>query len=573
MDKFPAPARKIPTKRLSDRNPHATLSEMVESSAERFGDETAYLIPRQGVIARLTYGDVIKRVSRLARHMGELGLGRGDKIAILGENRPEWAIAFFATAWIGAVAVPLDSRAREGAWRTAIEFSDAKAAVCSGQFLKRIEALKEITPRLRRVISMEDVEGVYREFSKGAARESTAPEDVMEILFTSGATGDPKGVMLTNLNVISNVEDMYRILDLSTEDRTFSILPIHHVYESTIGIVSSFRNGISVFFARSLKSREMLEDLAAARPTLWLNTPLILEKMLTRIRREIDEAKGLKRALSRVLPQKALGGRIKNRLGLDRIRFIVSGGAALPQWVSSGFEELGFPLLQGYGLSEAAPLISINPPERPKNESVGLVIPSTDIEIRDADSDGNGEIFAKGPNIMKGYHKNDSGTGEALTPDGWLRTGDVGCFDGEGYLYITGRKKFVIVTPGGKNVFPEEIEEKLGASPCVEEAVVFSPDDESVQAIIRPALEETHSRLERLGLAPSVENIWRLIKEEVGVTNRLLEPYKRIRRFAIKEEEFVKTTTGKIKREEFRGAGIEPNTRVYRGGGRGGASD
>jgi long-chain acyl-CoA synthetase len=192
-----------------------------------------------------------------------------------------------------------------------------------------------------------------------------------------------------------------------------------------------------------------------------------------------------------------------------------------------------------------------------------MVIPSNDVEIRDIDGEGNGEITAKGPNIMLGYYKNQAATEEALTKDGWLLTGDIGYFDEDGYLYITGRKKFVIVTKGGKNVYPEEIEEKLTKSPLIEEALVFSPDDAQIQALVFPQMEEAQKRIERMGEDVTPENIWMLLRHEIRHTNRELEPYKKIGHFAVRLEEFPKTTTRKIKRYLFKDLRLTQDTRVF----------
>jgi long-chain acyl-CoA synthetase len=193
-----------------------------------------------------------------------------------------------------------------------------------------------------------------------------------------------------------------------------------------------------------------------------------------------------------------------------------------------------------------------------------VVVPSDEAGIRDIDSEGNGEIVARGPNIMKGYYKNESATEEVLTPDGWLLTGDIGYFDEEGYLYITGRKKFLIVTRGGKNVFPEEVEEKLTESAYIEEALVFSPDDEAIQALIYPNNDEVKHKLESMGKEFNNQNVWEFIKLEVRHINETLEAYKRIRHFAIRHEEFPKTTTRKIKRHLFRGVNLPPDIKVFR---------
>ncbi|MGC1135797.1 MAG: AMP-binding protein, partial [Nitrososphaeraceae archaeon] len=219
--------------------------------------------------------------------------------------------------------------------------------------------------------------------------------------------------------------------------------------------------------------------------------------------------------------------------------------------------------VQGYGLSETSPLVSVNPPSRPKNDSVGMIIDSDEVEIRDMDEDGNGEIVVSGPNIMKGYYKNENATRDVLMSDGWLYTGDIGFFDDEGYLYITGRKKFLIVTPGGKNLSPEELEERLTKSKYIEEALVFSPDDKTIQALIYPNFEQVNSRLEATGLVVSDENVWELIKAEIRTMNHDLEAYKRISNFAIRFDEFPKTTTRKIKRHLFKNLILKPETKVF----------
>lgn len=562
MKKFDRPIRKIPTVR--SKLDYMTLPQMVEMSGNKFSDYIAYSMPRENKIYSLTFGQVYEMVKKLARYLKELGYEKGEHIAILSENRPEWPISFFAISWIGGVVVPLDAKLDIESIKFILSFSDSLGIIVSKNFLADIKSIAEDLPKLRHIILMEEFDDIYRKYARGVNYEDVSLDDILEILFTSGTTGDPKGVMLTHRNIISNVCDIYQIIDFSPEDRLFSILPIHHSYECTVGNMTPFCNGASVFYARSLKPSEMIEDLKIAKPTYWLNVPLILEKFLIKINKQIKEQKGLKKVIVNVLPKKLIGNQIKKQLGLERIKFIVSGGAALPKWVSEGLSAYGFPIIQGYGLSEASPLVSVNPPSKPKNESVGMVIPSVDVKIVDIDADGNGEIWVRGPNVMKGYYKNERATRDVLTSDNWLMTGDVGYFDEEGYLYITGRKKFVIVTKGGKNVFPEEIEEKLTKSEYIEEALVFSPDDENIQAIIYPNLEETRIALEKLNKEFNDENVWNLIKLEVDKVNDTLEAYKKVRHFAIRYEEFPKTTTRKVKRHLFKALRLSPDIRILK---------
>ena len=563
MKKFNKPIRKIHTV----RTPYgiSTIPEMIENSADRYAEKTAYLMPRNNNIHEFSYAEVLEYVKRIGRYLKDLGIGKGDNIAILAENRPEWSISYFAVSWIGATAVPLDPRASMESHKFILGFSAAKAIFLSAPYLPNLRPMLEELEGLKQMIIMETFDEIYSKYSRGVETDCTSDQELLEILFTSGTTGNPKGVMLTHKNVMSNVEDMYKILDLSADDRAFSVLPLHHCYECTCGFLGSFYNGSSVFYTRSIKPREMLEDLRMASPTIWLNAPLILEKLYLRIEKEISSTTGFKGIVVRALSKKIIGNRIKKRLGLEKIKLIICSGASLPSWVSRGLEQLGFPIVQGYGLSETSPLVSVNPPSRPKNDSVGMIIESDDVEIRDTDEDGNGEIVVSGPNIMKGYYKNENATRDVLTPDRWLYTGDMGFFDDEGYLYITGRKKFLIVTRGGKNISPEELEEALTKSNYIEEALVFSPDDKTIQALVYPNFDQAVGRLEATGLAASDENVWELIKTEIRRMNHDLEPYKRISNFAIRFEEFPKTTTRKIKRHLFKNASIDAYEKVLKG--------
>ena len=559
MKKFTKPIRKIPT--LKDSLPINTIPEMIEFTVNHNGQNLAFLTPREGNIYQITYNQVFEQIKKLARHLRELGIEKGDHVAILGENRPEWSISFFAVAWIGAVAIPLDARASLEDQKFILTFSSAKAIILSGSFYSNLSACSNELKDLKHIVLMDKIDDISKKYSGGIEREDIAPDDLLEILFTSGTTGDPKGVMLSHGNIMSNVSDIYRIIEYGPSDRAFSILPIHHSYECTGGLISTFCSGMSVFYARGLKPRELLEDLKSAKPTIWLNTPLLLEKLYLRIEKELSSQKGLKGLLTKTLPKSILGKKIRQNLGLDRSRLIVSAGAALPAWVSTGFNEYGIEVIQGYGLSEASPLISVNPPKNPKAESVGMIIPSDEVEIRGTDSEGNGEIVARGPNIMKGYYNNREATNETLTADGWLLTGDIGYFDDEGYLYITGRKKFVIVTRGGKNVFPEEIEEKLTKSIYIEEALVFSPNDIDIQAVIYPNMNEVNEKFESIGEQITPDKIWEFIKLEVRKTNSDLQSYKKVRQFAIRVEEFPKTTTRKIKRHLFKELELKHETK------------
>lgn len=530
-----------------------TIQQMLEKKSSLYADKIAYSVRKEDLsVSSLTFSEVFALLTHFSARLRALGLKRGEHVAIVGENSPQWAISYFAAIWTGAIAVPLDARAKTEHIKQVLALSDSRFLIASGGFA---EALSN-TGAVEHVIQMDKVFEIQTDTEETVPAEKSGPENIADIVFTSGTTGNPKGVMLSHGSIMSNLGTLYRAFPITDEDTAFSILPIHHVYERIGGILLSFYCGQRVFFSRSVKPREMLSDLKVARPTVWLNTPLILERLLQRI--EQSKAKNF---LTRALPSRLFGKMAKKRLGLDRLKLIVSGGAALSEPASEGLEKYGFPLLQGYGMSETSAVISANPFSKPKNASGGMVLENSEVEIRDTDAEGIGEICVKGASVMKGYYKNPGATREILSDDGWLRTGDLGYFDHEGYLYITGRKKSVIVTRGGKNISPEEIEEKLTPLETVEEAIVFSPDDERIQAVIFPEAEGISRKLAHPPQHGDDERVWDVLKGQITELNRRLEPHKRISHFAVAREELPKTTTRKVKRHLFRDMDIPKTTK------------
>ena len=558
------------------------LPELLERAARLWPETPAFRIKRGGGWDSYTYREALDLVRRLARCLVErCGLRKGDKFAVVGENRPEWPIAYMAILWAGGIVVPLDPRLTPKERGYILGAAKVKGVVASGKFTDEMLEHKAELPHLEHVVSMDphpeatSYHQVWQEYPEGADRAPLSLDDVAVILFTSGTPGAPKGVVLTHKNISSNVDAVYQAFDVGPEDRFYSILPLHHVYEATAGFLFAIAAGATINYASSLRPDVMRQEMKEVRPTLMVVVPLILEKFLLGIRKRLAKLPRGKRAAISLLKgfgklvdvftkgkfSKELFLKVREELGLGKARYIVSGGAALPRWVSKGLEEMGFPILQGYGLSEASPVVSVNPPWRPKNESVGWPLVNCEVKIWNPNEEGVGEIAVRAPFVMQGYYENPEATREALTPDGWLLTGDMGYIDREGYIYITGRKKAVIVTKGGKNIFPEELEEKLTASELVEEALVIggvnpATGEEEVQAIIFPNLELLAAK----GIT-SEDGIYEAIDKVVREVNRNLADYKRIRRFAIRFEEFPKTTTRKIKRHLFKGMYIEPGQR------------
>ncbi len=557
------------------------LNEMISITAEHFPKRLALRIKdaESGKYRSYTYTEMLSAIKKVGGFLKSKGIKRGDLIGIIGENRPEWIISYFGVLWIGGVVVPLDSRAKETEIRHILQHSEAKAVISSGRYLDTMLEIKEHCKKkiFKFLVSMDksrevfNLPDIFKKYDDDTPLRRVDLDDLAIILYTSGTTGSSKGVMLTHRNLSSNVDQMIRAIYFDENDRFFSVLPIHHVYENTAGNLVPLSLGASITYARSLKSKILFEDLKETEPTAFLAVPILLEKILLGIYKNIEKApihtKGIFAALkggSKLLNaiKKRKGSEIffralRQKMGFGKLRFMISGGAALPAWVSKGLEELGFPILQGYGLSETSPVLTLNPPCCPKNETAGMPLPDVDIKIIDPNENGVGEIAAKGPNIMKGYYKNPEATKEVFTDDGYFLTGDLGFIDEDGYLHITGRKKSVIVTKGGKNIFPEEVENVLLQSPFIEEILVlrgFNKKNgaEEVHAIIYPNMEKLDEYFLHKGIEnPTEKDVYDVLKKEVDKYGATLAEYKRIKHFTIRDEEFPKTTTQKIKRYLF----------------------
>jgi long-chain acyl-CoA synthetase len=385
------------------------------------------------------------------------------------------------------------------------------------------------------------------------------------VIFTSGTTGRPKGVALTHRNLAANVTAVLGTFPVTSSDRMLSVLPLHHTFECTAGMLMPLACGGSVRYARSLKSRELGEDLREAQPTIVMGVPLLYEKMLSGMERRLGEGNLLARGLFlpvfralRAMRAPVGIGRflltpVRARAGLARIRFLVSGAAAMPHAVSVGFRALGVEVLQGYGLTETSPVLTANPPGRTRAGSVGPPIAGVEIRIDSPGPDEVGEVLVRGENVMEGYYGDPALTVEVMDGD-WLRTGDLGRLDADGYLYLCGRRKSMIATGGGKKIFPEEVEAALLDSPLIADALVYGRRDarshhEDVCAVIVPDWEGINPL--SAGAPPDAAVVRALLKAEVGRVCAQLAEYKRVRDFKVRGEELPRTTTGKVKRFLF----------------------
>ncbi len=550
-----------------------------------------YSISKDSMFARIrrgkefqvfTYSQVLEMVKGVGGYLKSKGFEKGDRAAILGENCPEWAISYFGIQWAGGVCVPLDSRAAPVDWEHFLRHSESKFIFVSNRYLDDILEIKEKVENLQEIITFpEPREGASFLNEVASFKDKLEvpvdrdPDELAIILYTSGTTGTSKGVMLSHRNIIADIEAILKVFEFTEKDHLFSVLPIHHVFEGTCGFLTPVYVGAKITYARSLKPNELLEDLRETEPTIFLSVPLLLEKLYLGIQKNIKKLPPLKKTIFKALSgianvlnpvtggkaSKALFKSVREKMGFGRIRYIVSGGAALPPWVGKGYEKFGFPIYQGYGLSETSPVVSVNPPEKNKLESVGPPVPGVEVKIFDPDENGIGEIAVKGDIVMLGYYKDKKAT-EKVFRDGWFLTGDLGYIDEDGYIYITGRKKSVIVTRGGKNIYPEEIEEKLLQSPLVKECLALArihpkTKTEMIHVIIYPDYEEIDNRAKEQGVDVTEDLIKEWIEKEIEEVNKKLADYKKIRSFSLRDEEFPKTTTQKIKRYLFEEGGIE----------------
>ncbi len=556
-----------PTHHITD------IRDLLLQSTRKYADRIALQYKKGGHWHPIPYLELRSAVEEAACGLASLGLEPVEgKLAIVGDNRPEWAISYLAAATTGIVCVPVDRDLRETEVYHILYLSGAQAIVADSKHLDMIQEIQRKLPKLVTVVCMDDLEekeGVTG-FSqlKDLGRERIAagrndfnertvsPDHLLSILFTSGTMGNSKGVMLTHGNVASNILDAVKWVNLRTEDRFLSVLPMHHSYECTDGFLLALYRGSLTSYAENL--RRIVENMAETRSTAVLGVPLLWHAIYRKIQEamaesgmwKVNAAKRFATISEKVLRRqirRKIFAKVHERFG-GCMRILISGGAAVDPEVARGFRELGFTFLQGYGLTEASPIIAVNRDFAFKDEAAGLPLPGVEVNIAE-----DGEVLARGPNIMKGYYNNPEATAEVLE-NGWLHTGDLGYLDEDGFLHIQGRKKAVIVTPAGKKIYPEEVEAELIKSPYILECVVWGepnndPNREvEVQAIVVPNTEYFISRgLEKNG-AVDDERVEEILQKEVKQRCQNLAPFKRVTKLTIRYEEFEKTTTKKVKR-------------------------
>jgi len=560
---------------LYSMRPISDLRELINSSAALFAEKPSFYIKdKPGDAYRpVTFNKLKEDIDSLGTTFIDMGL-KDKKIALIGENSYEWVVTYCAVANGAGVIVPLDRELHPSEIGNLLQRAGAVAVVCSKKMDDIVnEAIKNIAFPIEKII-MNKLPALIEKGEElifnGDNRFIDAEIDrgaLCSLLFTSGTMGLAKGVMLSHENIASNVRNLSRCVNIGEGSVGLSVLPMHHSYEMTCHILGGLYQGVTITICEGLKY--IAKNMAEIKATVMLGVPLVFESMHKKIWKQAEAAgkAGKMRkaiALSRFFKLYNYPGIVK-KMFKDvhaatggRINIFVVGGAAINPKVIEDFEAMGFPMIQGYGLTECSPIIATNRHKYSKSDSVGFAIPETEIRIDDPDETGMGEIACRSKSVMLGYYNDPEQTANVIR-DGWLSTGDYGYFDSEGMLYISGRKKNVIVTKNGKNIFPEEVEFYLEQSPYILEVLVHGAEDgKSGDMVVKAEIFPDYETIkEEKGDLPG-QGIEELIKAEVDNANELMPAYKRVKRFNVRETEFSKTTTRKIKRHNAENYSEQP---------------
>lgn len=532
-----------------------TFPAVFYRTLERFGDRNAYAFAGE---KPLIWNQVNDEILSVMAFLEKNGIRPGDKVAILSLNMPNWAITFFGITFIGAVAVPVlpDFSAKEIA--NVLEHSCAKAVFVSSLLQSRMEGFR--SDDLEMIVSIEDFSVIWskeplKTFSRNDAARgvyNVEEDDLASIIYTSGTTGRSKGVMLTHKNIVFNAIKGGRIQPIDENDRFLSVLPLSHTYENTLGLILPLLGGASVYYLRKPPTPSvLLPALEQVKPTMMLTVPLIIEKIyfnkiLPAFRDNIIIRQLYKLSFVRKKLNEAAGKKLMKTFG-GKLKFFGIGGAKLNRAVEKFLKEAKFPYAIGYGLTETAPLLAGSNPSITVLGSTGPSIEDIELKINNPDKiTGEGEIWARGPNVMKGYYKEPEMTAEVLTPDGWFKTGDLGALDKDNNLYIKGRLKNMILGSSGENIYPEEIESIINNFRFVVESLVVEQKGKLV-ALVHINMEELEKKYQtfREDMSIKKEELLREIKIYV---NSRVNKFSQIQKVVMYPDPFQKTATLKIKR-------------------------
>lgn len=558
--------------------PIETIKDFVDFTTTNYPKKVAYMYKtnHKEPFKELTYGRFRKGMNGLGTEMIHMGL-KGSKIAVLGDNSYRYALTYFATVCGVGTIVPIDRNLELPEVENLLTRADVEMLFTDIKLIEKMKGLLDKVDNLKHIVVMSDSfyedederilnqddlidSGLERIKDNDASYIDAvvSKDDLSTILFTSGTTGLAKGVMLSHGNLAANVMNMSKLFDIPKKGRVLSVLPMHHAYEMTCSIMTTFYQGETIVFCEGLK--HLQNNFLEAKCNVLLGVPLIFENVHKKIFRQAEKS-GQAEALRK-------GLELSKKLGLSKSKTVtkklfksvqgvfgkslytlIAGGAAIDPTVIEDFRAMGIPIIQGYGMTENAPIIAVNPVKYCKAASAGVAVPGTEIKIINSDEDGNGEIIVRGPSVMQGYYNDPENTAATIV-DGWLHTGDYGYLDHDGYLFITGRKKNVIITKTGKNIFPEEIEYYLLLEDDIAEVIVYGKEnviegDLVCTAIIYPDFKALAAK----GITED-EAVYNRMREIVDEVNSKVPHYKKIKRIEVRDKDFVKTTTLKIKRFE-----------------------
>lgn len=566
-----------------------TVPDLFRSKVKELGDRPCVAYKKGDAYHDITWNGMYTMIRRVASYLISIGIEKGDKVALFSDNRYEWWVIDQAVLAIGAIDVPI--YATNSAAEAEYILRDSEAKVCftgSEEHRDRVLQVMEGLPGLNQILIFDEplrkVEGVrtlneilmeaekdMRDDEIDARIDAIDPEDLATYIYTSGTTGDPKGVMLSHHNFVSNVKQGTAAFEgyITPEDTLISFLPLSHSFERTVGYYLAAYNGAKVAFAESFQT--ILDDFKLVRPTIMISVPRLFEKIHAGIISQVNDAPATKKFIfnwsmkqaKKNVPYECTGmerkgllkftysvadslvfSKLKVALGLDRLRFSISGGGPLSVSDGEFFIGMGLKVYEGYGLTETTPVTNVNRPELIKTGTVGPALKDTEIRISD-----EGEIQIKGPQVMKGYYKRPQDTAEVMTDDCWFKTGDIGMIDEDGYLAITGRIKDIIVTAGGKNISPQNIENSIKASPFVEQIAIIGDKRKYLSALVVPNIEELKKWAAKNGIETNSTDellknnqVNELIQKEIADNTTQFARVEQIRRFTLLEAEWSQET-------------------------------
>lgn len=503
----------------------------------------------------MSYMQLHKAVQAIRIRLQSLGIKKGDKVALLAANSPQWGVAYYSVVSMGAIIIPMLSELQEAEVENILTHSEASLIFVSKRLVNKIH--KEKHENLKELVIIDtllenSMEGEATEYDLSVVND----DDLAAILYTSGSTGDPKAVMLSHRNLITNAIQGDKIQPVNSEDRFLSLLPLAHTYENTLGLLLPTLNGASVTYLQKPPTASvLLPAMRRVKPTLMLTVPMIIEKVVRKQVFNTFERGGIKKVMYGILPVRKLinrlaGKRLYKAFG-GNLKFFGIGGAKLDKKVERFLRDAGFPYAIGYGLTETSPLSAGCNPKQTKLQSTGPVVFGSDIKISDGENGGTpGEILIKGPNVMKGYYKNEKLTSEVFTSDGYFRSGDLGEFDSKGNLFLKGRSKNMILGANGENIYPEDIESLINNFAYVTESVVVERKGKLV-ALVHFNKEEIESKVQNL--RDDIQELVEKKLDELSVelqhfVNTRVNKYSKLQAIVVQHSEFEKTATRKIKR-------------------------